>query len=265
MKKYIAIIKTAWLRQIAYRTDIMGYRLANLFDLLFQMAVWYAVFKTTATVNGYTFPEMTTYVIIGWLFSFLTANFGLETVVNRDIRDGTLNNFLTKPISYLKYMVVLSIGRASLALFSGVLVQVALIISFHKLIAAPPEPAKILLICLIVFVGYFIRLFLSILIGLISFWITENAGLNSFFNVLIRFLSGGYAPLSILPTAFYQISLAFPFAYIIFFPAQLYLNKASTTDGLRGLAIELAWLAGLYLLIKITWKRGLKTFEGVGA
>ncbi|NTW22155.1 hypothetical protein HGA34_01260 [Candidatus Falkowbacteria bacterium] len=265
MKKYAAIIKTSWLRQFAYRTDILGYRLANLFDILFQMAIWYAVFQTSSVVNGYTFPEMMTYVIIGWLFSFLTANFGLETVVNRDIRDGTLNNFLTKPISYLKYMVVLSIGRASLALFSGVVVQAALIISFHGFISAPPSLAKILLIILIVFIGYFIRLFLSILIGLLSFWVTENAGLNSFFNVLIRFLSGGYAPLSILPTAFYQLSLAFPFAYIIFFPAQLYLDKATTAQGIRGLAIELAWLAALYILIKITWKRGLRNYEGTGA
>lgn len=265
MKKYIAIIKNSWLRQIAYRTDILGYRLANLFDVLFQMIVWYVIFQTSTTINGYTFPEMMTYVIIGWLFSFLTSNFNLETIVNRDIRDGTLNNFLTKPISYLKYMTVLSIGRASLALFSGVLVQLALIASFHSLITAPPSFAKMLLIVLIIIIGYFIRLFLSILIGLLSFWVTENAGLNSFFNILIRFLSGGYAPLSILPTALYQATLAFPFAYIIFFPAQLYLNKVSVIDGLRGLAVEIIWLGLLYALIKLTWKLGLRRYEGVGA
>ncbi len=265
MKKYIAIIKTAWLRQFAYRTDILGYRLANLFDILFQMAIWYAVFQTSLKINGYTFPEMTTYIIVSWLFSFLTANFGLETIVNRDIRDGTLNNFLTKPISYLKYMVTMSIGRASLALFSGVVVQIALIAAFHRLIIPPPGLAVIALIILIVVIGYFIRLFISVLIGMLSFWVTENAGLNSFFNVLIRFLSGGYAPLNILPTAFYQVCMAFPFAYIIFFPAQLYLGKASLSDGLYGLAIEIAWLAALYLLIKIIWKRGLRNYEGVGA
>jgi len=265
MKKYISIIKTSWLRQFAYRADILGYRLANLADVLFQLAVWYAVFKVNLTINGYTLSEMTTYVIVSWLFIFLTANYGLETVVNRDIRDGTLNNFLTKPISYLKYMVLLSIGRASLALFSGVLVQIALIISFHNLIIPPPSLSIVAIIILIVFIGYFIRLFISILIGMISFWVTENAGLNNFFSVLIRFLSGGYAPLNILPTAFYHLCLAFPFAYIIFFPAQLYLKKASFNDGLRGLAIETAWLVVLYILIKITWKRGLKNYEGIGA
>lgn len=252
------------MRAFTYRVDLFGYRLSNLLDLFFQLAVWFAVFQTTTTVRGYNYHEMVTYVIISWLFIFLTSNYDLESFVRRDIYDGNLTNFITKPISYLRYIVALSIGRASLALLSGAIVQITLILILKNQLTPLPGYISIFIIFLMITMGYFIRLFLSILTGLLTFWIHETGGVNKFFDTFIRFFSGGYMPLTILPILIYKLSLFFPFAYLIFIPMQLYLGKISVSDGLKGLGVELLWLVTLYGIIKLIWHKGIKRYEGVG-
>jgi len=264
MRKYLFLIKTAWQRQLVYRATVYGYRLGNIFDVLFQVTIWTAVYKSTNMVYGYNYNEMITYVMIGWLINFLTSNYGVEDVVSRNIQHGELNVYLTRPISYLRSLITMSIGRASIALLSGVVLQLLFILIFRDYIILQSNPLVILVIILIVFIGYFVRLLLSILFGLIAFWATDVSGLNAFFQTFIRLLSGGYAPLSLLPATLYNIGLFFPFAYIVFFPTQLYLGKLNLMDGIKGIGVELLWLLILYFLIKIVWNKGLKKYEGVG-
>lgn len=264
MKKHFVVIKNAWQRQLVYRTTVYAYRLGNVVEILFQFAIWTSVYKSTSVVFGYNYNEMITYILIGWLINFMTDNYGMTDVVAKDIQTGMLSNYLVKPMSYLRYLIAMSFGRITIALFSGIVMQLFFIAIFHKQIIAPQNFVSVLVVAAIVVIGYLVRLFVSILFGLIAFWTTDIAGLNSFFSILVRFLSGGYAPLSLLPGALFSISMFFPFAYIVYFPTQLYLGKVSMTAGLRGLGIELVWLAILYLVIKIVWHQGLKRYEGVG-
>src|SRR4030042_5535916 len=116
MKKYLAAVKTEWQRQMTYRLEFISFRLGNVLEISIQLIIWTIVFRSQAIINGYNYNEMITYIVIGWLFLFLTGNYGFEGIVSIQIKDGTLSNFLTKPVSYLRYIIFLSIGRISLAL-----------------------------------------------------------------------------------------------------------------------------------------------------
>lgn len=65
MKKYLSIINTAWQRQLIYRATVYGYRLGHVVEVLLQITLWTAIFNNTSIVNGYSYKEMMTYVIIG--------------------------------------------------------------------------------------------------------------------------------------------------------------------------------------------------------
>lgn len=264
MKKYLILITNAWQRQLVYRATVYAYRLGNVVEILFQFAIWTSVFKTTPVVFGYNYREMITYIIIGWLINFVTDNYGITDVVAKDIQTGMLSNYLVKPFSYLRYLIAMSFGRISIAVFSGVAMQAFFIYIFRHQMIAPSNFSSVAIIVMIVLIGYFVRLLISVFFGMIAFWTTDMSGLNSFFAILIRFLSGGYAPLNLLPSLFFSISMLFPFSYIVFFPTQLYLGKISQADGLKGIGVELVWLVILYAIIKIVWHRGLKRYEGVG-
>jgi len=161
-------------------------------------------------------------------------------------------------------MITLSIGRAFVATLSGVATAIAMIFIFYGKFIINFNIFNILVISGILIFGYFVRLFLAILIGLISFWIVEIDGLYNFCNIIIRFLSGSYFPVSLLPVAIFKINLFFPFAYLIFMPAQLYLNKINLREGIFGFIIEIMWLIILYILLRVIWKFGLKKYESVG-
>ncbi|MDI6778539.1 MAG: ABC-2 family transporter protein [Patescibacteria group bacterium] len=264
MKKYLAVVKTEWSRQMTYRINQFTFRIGNIFEILVQILIWTAIFQKTTNIGGYNYREMITYIIIGWLLSFLMANFGFEDIISSHIQKGELSNFLSKPIDYINYIIVLSIGRASFTLGVALLFNLLLLFFFRNSFIMSTNILMWLILLAMILVGYFIKLFLSILIGFISFWTVDNAGVFYSINTLAKFLSGNYFPINILPAAFLNFSLALPFIYTFYFPAQLYLGKISIRQGLVGLGLEIVWLAVLYLAVKFVWKMGLKKYESVG-
>lgn len=96
MRQYLTIIKTAWQRQLTYRVNFVGFRLGGLLEITTQIIIWSVIFQSNDIIRGYSYQEMITYVLIGWLFLFMTSNFGIENVIARNIHKGDLSNFITK-------------------------------------------------------------------------------------------------------------------------------------------------------------------------
>lgn len=264
MKKYLSVVKTEWQRQLTYRATILSFRIGNIFELLIQLVIWSAIFRNVDTVKGYSYEEMITYILVGWLVLFLTSNFNLDNHVARQIHKGTLSNFLSKPISYIRYITYLSFGRVSLALLSGVIVQSLFIILFQKSIVITNDPALIIIAVFMIFIGFFIKLNLSIIVGFLAFWITEVSGVHFSLKVIQRFLSGAYFPTSLFPNGLVQIISCFPFVYTFFIPTQVILGKTNTREALIGLGVEIVWLFLLMVIVRILWKFGLKKYESIG-
>lgn len=264
MKKYLAVVKAEWQRQMTYRTNQFTFRIGNIIEILVQIVVWSAIFQRAANINGYNYQEMMTYIIIGWLISFLMANFQFEEIISSHIQKGELSNFIIKPINYINYIIVLSLSRSSFTIGVAFLANIILLIIFRNSFIFSTNIFMWFVLVVMVLAGYFIKLFISILTGFLSFWTVDNSGVFYSINTLAKFLSGTYFPINILPAVFVNVSLALPFIYTFYFPAQLYLGKVSVRQGLVGLGLEIVWLAILYFAIKVVWKMGLKKYESVG-
>lgn len=264
MRKYWLLIANEFQRHLAYRANIASYAFGLVLEIAAQVIIWTAIFAKSEVVKGYTYPEMMTYVIVGWFMLFATSNYGFEEKVAKDIHQGTLSNMITKPISYLRYMAAISIGRVVNALMVTAVIEFTLIAVMHNQIIINSDPTALIVILLMMAAAFFIKLFFSVLIGLLAFWIIEISGTYFSLNIFSKFFSGAYFPINLLPQTFVNASLLFPFAYTFFVPIQLYLGKISPLEGLRGFGIELLWLVLLYGLIKFVWKAGLKKYEAVG-
>ena len=264
MKKYLAVIKTEWSRQMTYRVNQFTFRIGNVFEILVQILIWSAIFQNINIIKGYSHREMITYILIGWLLSMLMNNYGFENIISDHIEKGELSNFISKPINYIKYLITLSVGRCSFTLAVAFATNITLLFLFRHYFIVSKDTLTWIILILMVLAGYFINLFISILVGFTSFWTVDNHGIFYSINTLAKFLSGNYFPINILPAAFLNFSLALPFVYTFYFPAQLYLGKISIRQGLVGLGIEIVWIAVLYLAINWVWNRGLKKFESVG-
>ena len=263
MKKYITIIKTYWQRALTYRFTVVAYRIGEMGETLVLILMWSAIYGEQQIIKGFTLREMITYILIGNLFHVMTRNW-LAGVIAEDIKEGRLSVFLIKPISYFRYILFREIGRISLAVIMSVLSQALVILFFLKVFILNAEILRLALIFAMIIFAFIIELFISYLVGLIAFWTDEVEGLYRTIERLNKFFSGGYFPINLLPAAFVNISLFLPFAYSFFVPAQLYLKKIDLSAGLKGIFIQLVWIAALYALIGAVWKKGLKKYEGVG-
>jgi len=264
MRKYWKIITNEFQKNLTYRANIISYNFGNLFEIISQITIWTVIFQGTNMIKGYTYPEMMTYIIIGWVILFATSNYGFEERIAKDIHQGTMSNMIVKPISYIRYIIAVSMGRVVVALVSVVTIEIAMLYLLHDKIILNFNPATLLLMLAMLIAAFFIKLLFSILIGLIAFWFIEISGTYFSLNIFSKFMSGAYFPMNLLPITFVNISLFFPFIYTFFIPLQLYLKKITFMEGLRGLGVEILWLFLLYLLIKLVWHFGLKKYEAAG-
>lgn len=265
MKKYLSIIKNESQKQMTYRVNIAAYTLGNIFEIIVQVVIWTVIFSKTAVVNGYSYNEMMTYVIIGWFILFATTNYNFEGNIARDVQQGTLSNYLVKPISYLRYMAAVSLGRISFALFVVIITQIVLLFVLQEHLILNTDPLLLLMIFIMMVLAYLIKFFIAVLIGALSFWFTEISGIFFSLGVIAKFLSGAYFPLALLPVMFVKVSLWFPFAYTFFVPIQLYLGKLTLLDGVKAIGVQAVWLFVLYAIIKFVWHLGLRRYESAGS
>lgn len=249
---------------IMYRYFIIAYAGGNFIELFSQIIVWTAIFKSVDMVSGYHYSEMLSYIVIGWIFRFLTTNYEYEIIIAKDIRLGRLSNFIIKPIDYLKYIFANSLGRLVIAFFVVIIQSLIWIIFFHDKLTININFLTFAILCLMFILSYIIKMLLSTIIGFIGFWVTEVRGLSNAMNILIKILAGAYFPLDAMPGIFLNIALIFPFAYTLFYPIQIFLGRISPVDAIRALGIMFVWTLILWICVKILWKFGLKKYESVG-
>ncbi|MFA6170876.1 MAG: ABC-2 family transporter protein [Patescibacteria group bacterium] len=263
-KKYLTIAKNKTQAEFVKRANVFAYIGGNLLDLFIQVVIWSAIFSAADVVQGYTKSEMMTYVVIGWIFMYLSTNYGYENVIKVDIYDGRLSNFLIKPVSYLVYITSHSIGRLLFA-FSIIIVQAVFFLYFFRAdLLYALSPAGLAIFILMFFLAYFIKFFLAVIFGFFSFWLSDINGAYYTLNVLNRFLSGAFFPIAFLPAIVAKLSYFFPFAYTYFLPMQFYLGKITLGQGMQILGAQLVWILVLFAVIKAVWALGLKKFEGTG-
>lgn len=262
--KIKTIIEIEIQRQLSFRIDILFYRFSNVVDILAQIIIWTFVFQNNEIVSGYTYNEMLTYIIIGWLMVYITSNYGLENNISRDIHEGNLSNFLVKPIDYIKYIIIFTIGRNVIALTFGLATAGVLIFFMFDKIIIENNLLKLIIIAGMLVGGFFINLMISMLIGMAAFWTESVSGIRYSTRVLVSFLSGRLFPLNMLPIFYFKLTLFFPFVYVYFIPLQLYLGKISIRQSMVYLVVEILWLVLLYSSVRLLYKKGLKKYEGVG-
>lgn len=265
LRQAVAIINSAWQRNLTYRFTVAMYRLGEIIEVLVLILMWSAIYAAgTTVIKGFTLNEMITYVLIGNVFAAAVRNF-LAGNVSRIIESGALSMFLVRPVSFIKYIFINELGRSFLATVLSVLTQITMVFFFLDRVVINNSPGMWVIVVVTVFFAFVIELLLGFLIGSIAFWTDETDGLHSMIERVKRFFSGGYFPLALLPVSLATVSFYLPFQYSFYAPAMLYMGKLSLGQGVIGLLVQLVWIVLLAILVGIVWKLGLKRYEAVGS
>lgn len=263
MKKYYIIARNTWDEMLTYRVSFVMWRVRNTIQLLTIYFLWLVVLPSGKTLLGYSQSLMLTYILGTSILDAVVLS-SRTYAVGEEINSGNLMNFLLRPVNYFLYWFSKDLGDKAMNICFS-LVELTLIF----VILRPPffiqtNPFYILFFFLSVILSLFIYFFINFLLGLIGFWSPEVWAPRFIFVTILGFFAGSLFPLDILPKTIYNILSFLPFTYLLYFPLKIYLGQLNVSQILSGLSISIFWAFAIYLIVKIIWQKGLKSYTAYG-
>lgn len=249
---------------------LMEYRLNFFLDFLALFinnivayaSVWIIMSRFVA-INGWTLFEVM--VLVG-LYEFCWGACGLFIrspllTVEHLVRDGRFDNVMTKPIPTLVHLILMKFNHIW---FSNMLIGVVVLsISFREL-GVRLGAMEILWLVVTLLSGVMILSGLIIMIGTLSFrFIRAGSMGQEIFGSFAEFIR---YPISIYPKAIQLLLTVVPFAFINFFPAHLFLDRAG--DGTFAPALRYGGppvAVATLILSVLLWNAGIKRYQSTGS
>ncbi|HKI70600.1 MAG TPA: ABC-2 family transporter protein [Verrucomicrobiae bacterium] len=267
MRKYWHAIAIGVQNNLTYRFNYLARTLFGLIPLMAILYLWQTIYKgngANSNISGYSLAGMISYYLLVAIVDALTAVNEDDWQIAADIKDGNISQFLLKPIDYLTFRLCLFFsGRITyLAICS---IPLALfILNLHQYFVLPVSGMALGFFLLSTFLTALLQFFLSYATAMLAFWVLE---VSTFIFILFAFeyiASGHLFPLNILPPPFMHWLEFTPFPYQLYFPISIYMGKTQGMDLLRGLIIQVCWVAIMYGLAQFAWHRGIKKYSAVG-
>lgn len=224
--------------------------------LIIIFFLWNAVFDKNTQFASYTKSAMLSYIL--YVNIIATLVLGTRTAdIASNINDGSITNYLLKPISFFRYFAVEDVADKLLNLAFAIF-EVALLLIFFK----PPIsiPQNILLGLIFVINGVCISFFINLMLSFVAFWTTETWAARFVYLMIIGFVSGSFFPLDLLPKWIYQALLVTPFPYLFYLPTKMLLGHIDSLV-IWEVFLSFFWVFVSYKLADYMWKIGNKSFS----
>lgn len=266
MSKYWRVISIGLQNTLVYRMNFAFRAAFGLVPLMATIFLWRAVYagKSDPTVAGYTLAGMTSYYLLVTIVDALTAVTDDDWQIAADIREGAINQFILKPIDYMKYRFCLfASGRLIYVMVAAI--PVGLFIFFQReFFVLPRDGMTFALFLWSLVMTALLQFFISYTMALLAFWLLE---ISTFIFILFAFeyLAGGHMfPIDILPPWLATALNFTPFPYQLFFPVSLYLGRVEGVEMWRGLGIQFFWVLFFYVAAREMWRRGINRYTAFG-
>jgi ABC-2 type transport system permease protein len=232
---------------LAYRGNIVMTCVALVAQVFLLRMIWTAVYGSRPSAAGLTLDALLAYLTLANLQGFATHTLVSRTIHHR-IRTGTVFFDLARPVGYLRQMAAFQVGNTG-----GGLLLLAPVIPVVLLVGSITTPVDGVGYAVTLTLGYVIAVQLALLISLIGFWTMETGALSLLYRLVSQFFAGTMVPLAFFPGFLGVLADVLPFKYMGYVPAAVYVGHISDVPG--SVAIELAWVAGLWALLALTWSR----------
>ena len=113
--------------------------------------------------------------------------------------------------------------------------------------------------------AFLVRFLLEWTLALAAFWTTRVTAINQVYFVLMLFLAGQIAPLTLFPHWIQVVAAILPFRWMLGFPVELVLGRLTPLQAVEGLGAQAVWVALSLLVIRQVWRAGVRVYSAVGA
>lgn len=263
LRQYLPFSSAGVKGVLAYKAQTFMWLFIAFIDIFFIIFLYQAIYRNSpegmsSIINGFTFYEMVLYMITSFVFSFVVNSSETSWNIFQDIKEGTIANTLTKPVSYrLRHLFTYIGGMAFLfvimvlpilTIVYGIFIGLGLVeINVSQFII------NFLIFLVLTVLGGFINDAISYFVGMLTFFTEHMFGLNFLRNSIQSFLSGSLVPLSFMG-AFGIICSYTPFAFLNSTPVLTLMCKFNNVDALIYVGVAFGWLVFLELVNHLMFK-----------
>ncbi|MBP5217229.1 MAG: ABC-2 family transporter protein [Bacilli bacterium] len=269
LRKYKPFARASAIDVMAYRFNIITWAIVTVAEVACLIFLWLAVYQSSeggidSSINGFTYKQMIVYVVLTTIFGFVTFNDDTVWFINRDIRQGTIGNFLIKPISYRGKFIASNMGAfLMMSLVFGIPLYAAGLgvligIGYLPVASIWDFIAHFLLFLLASVLACLLNGAISYIFGILCFYTTAAWGLNALKTTVIAFLSGTLLPIAFFPNIFREIVSYMPFAGMSQNPILILMMKYDYLECGKVILISFGWWVLLELIGKLLFNHAIK-------
>lgn len=264
VSKYVELWHRAIVKSLAYRTEAFLWLVLDTLPVLVACLVWVNVFQHRSDLVGFTLGSLVQYYLFTNLLNGLTASHFEQWRVEQ-IRQGKIDFYLTKPLSYLQEIFWSEVGGKtffgimSLAFF---LLLSSLVNIWITLPALTSSWTSWLLVIGLLIGAYLAEFLFALEIVLLGFWFEASDGLQHFKWITVGLLSGGIIPIAMMPEALRSVVNALPFKYMYAVPIGI--AQGTVTMHFWQVSYFFLFLVASWAVVQITWNFARKKYSSAG-
>ncbi len=265
LAKYRTIFGVGLQNTLVYRWNFLLRSVFEVIPLLGTVFLWRAIFASRhEPVGGYGFGSMIYYFLLTNLVTNLITPTEDEWQIAADIREGQINSLLVKPLDYLGYRVSLFLGyRVTYSALTLPLV-LGLFVCFSRYVTLPRHGETWAWGLLSLTLAAFLQFFVTYAVAMLAFWILEISTVVFIVYSFEYFLSGHLFPLDLLPGGVRRLTDWLPFSYELFFPVAVIQESIRGPALYQGLVIQAVWVAVMWGVGQLMWRRGVRRYQAFG-
>ena len=255
MRIYLEFALKKFQNKMVYRLDFFMGIINTIISMGVYLWIYKALYGETTAIDGVTYEMVATNFVIalGLSQAFMFNEMFLPDKIN----DGSITNEFLKPVNFKLRMLSENVGEGLFKIIFHFLPALLFTYLYTKL--CPPKNMIYFVLMLVsVALGYLILWLISFIVQTWCFWLFSVWGIITIKNVFVNVLSGSLLPLWFMPKALRTVISYTPFASIYFTPVQIYLGEIEGVDILTNMLVQCGWIAALYLIGNVFWRRGVK-------
>jgi ABC-2 type transport system permease protein len=259
LRAYPQLLRTGFAEAVAYRSEFIIWMFATNMPLV-MLALWSAVARG-GPVGTYTQKGFAAYYLGSLLVRLLTGSW-VVWEMTMEIRQGTLALRLLRPIHPL---LAYSAENLAAVPLRGVIAIPVVSLMLYAMRGELAHDATSWLLLAPALLGAWLLTFLVMaLIGTLGLWFESAGSLFEAWLGISAVLSGYLVPLDLFPAAVRSVALVLPFRFLLSFPVELVLGKASGMHALGLLCMQWGYCLIALIATRLVWRAGLRRYAAYG-
>lgn len=257
---YVLELKKLFSYRVEFWIGFLGSLLSQ-FGVAFFL--WKAIFASRGmeTMEGYTFGGLMLYYLMVPLME-RTVNGQEMGFMSGEVYDGGLTRYLLYPVSFFRVKYMAKLAQTTMFLIQMVLVLTLFLSVFHSPFQVTLASAGMTLP--VVLLSGILAFSLIASLEMLAFWADNVWSLLALNRMVSNLLGGAMVPLAFFPEKVQAALEYLPWTRLVSFPIRCLLGQVGIAEWLKGMGLTILWALAFAALGSWLWRRGLKSYAGVG-